>query len=247
MAEDTNGNANTSVTPVQAIPVDSVAPEDVTDLNVQCLSTSLIFSGPIRRTVTGDLASYHIYFNGATEPVSIDGAQNSYQADALDPATAYLFRITAVDQDGNESAGRLITGITLLDNPTGLAAHAYSGYVDLSWDAVLPADLIKHYAVYLSDADFSSVASMSPVVTAAGTSVKIAGLPTIPPITSPSPRSIPLMVSKKPLPRSWRHRSADAQGPVTQDIRIGGSPLTDGANISESAMISRFPPPTRPG
>jgi RHS repeat-associated protein len=238
VAEDVNGNLNTSVTPVHAVPTDTIAPEDVTDLAVQCQETALIFYWTHSTDSAGDLAGYHVYFNGAADPVALADTENSFQANALTAATVYPIRVTAVDHAGNESAGIITTGVTLLANPTNLAGEGFSGYVDLSWDPVLPADLVKHYAVYVGTADFNSTAAMTPVLTATGTGTKVAGLTndtlyyfavtTV--NTAGGERTIVTTITATPVD--------DTQGPSTQDIQIGGQPLTDGATVSQSAMIT---------
>jgi hypothetical protein len=176
VAVDTKGNVNTSVTPVSAVTVDITAPEDVTNLRVECLDDGLNFIWDLSVNTSGDLAGYKVYFNNDTEGISISATQTNFEQYNLDPATAYPFRITAYDIDNNESGGVTLTGVTLLSNPANLTATPYSGYVDLAWDSVEPSQLVKNYSIYVSETDFTSVAGMTPVLTVTGTSARVEGL-----------------------------------------------------------------------
>lgn len=176
VAVDTMNNALTSVTPVSDIPIDIAAPEDVTNLRVQCFDTRLIFSWDHSANTHGDLEGYKVYFNGAAEVILLPVNQSTYEATDLTAATAYAFTIKAYDPDGNESNGLSITGVTLLLNPANVSTTPYNGYVDISWDAVEPSQYVKHYSIYVSNTDFTSVERITPKVSVTGTSGKVAGL-----------------------------------------------------------------------
>ena len=65
-----------------------------------------------------DLNGYQFYF--ANEPVVTLSATTTSQSKLLlASATSYPVRITAVDNDGNESDGVSVDAVTLLPNPTG--------------------------------------------------------------------------------------------------------------------------------
>ena len=176
VAVDTKGNALTSVTPVSATPTDTTPPEDVTQLQVQSSDTSLTFTWTASANTYGDLAGYKVYFNGATEPELIDLGISTYQSTGLNPASAYPFKITAYDSDGNESSGVTLTAITLLQNPANVSATPHGGYVTLSWDASEPQEYVEHYAIYISDVDFTTVEGMTPVLTTHATTLNVSGL-----------------------------------------------------------------------
>jgi len=176
VAVDTKGNALTSVTPVSATPTDTTPPEDVTDVQVQSFDTSLTFTWTASADTYGDLAGYKVYFNGATVPDPIASGVTTYPRTGLNPASAYPFKITAYDSDGNESSGVTLTAITLLQNPANVSATPHGGYVTVAWDASEPQEYVKHYAIYVSDADFTTVEGMTPVQTIRATSCNISGL-----------------------------------------------------------------------
>ena len=88
----------------------------------------------------------------------------------------YLFKVIAIDNDGNESNPVAATGVTLLPNPAALVADPQSGYVDLTWAGAAPLPYVKHYTVYKSESDFSTVEGLSPLLTTTNTTAKVAGL-----------------------------------------------------------------------
>ena len=176
VAVDFMGHADPMVTSVSAAPADTVAPEDVTNLNVTSYEDRLIFSWTHSADTQGDLAGYKVYFNGAAEGLSLPSTQNTHEETGLNPAAAYPLKVTAFDNDDNESAGVSVNGVTLLPNPTNLAATPYSGYVDLSWDAAQPSQYVQRYRIYVSTTDFTSIDSMTPQLTTTATAANIAGL-----------------------------------------------------------------------
>ena len=133
VAVDTRGNAVTTVTPVSAIPTDTVPPENVTALSVQCFTDGLVLTWNPSANSAKDLAGYKVYFNRSAEGLSLDANRNSFEQAGLQPATAYPCTITTVDTSGNESSGTVIEAITLLENPETLwcspttAGSAYPG------------------------------------------------------------------------------------------------------------------------
>ena len=71
----------------------------------------------------GDLAEYLVYqsLDGASfgDAVTIAKSLTSYQANGLTPGETYTFKVTAVDENGNESDG-VMTTITLPETGPGL-------------------------------------------------------------------------------------------------------------------------------
>ncbi|HUT69838.1 MAG TPA: Calx-beta domain-containing protein [Desulfatiglandales bacterium] len=238
VAVDLMGNANTTVTPVSAVPTDRLPPEEVTNLQVECFDTRLVFTWEHSANTHGDLAGYKAYFNNATQGVILPSSQNTHEETGLSLATAYPFRITAYDTDGNESSGVLITGITLLDNPANIAVTPQSGYVDLTWDGVTPSQYVKHYAVYVSETDFSTVQGMSARVTATQTSAKVAGLTNN--VTyycavttvnlSDGERKTVTTIPVTPVP--------DTQGPEITNVQVNGVALVNGHTLNKPATFT---------
>ncbi len=232
LAVDNKGNTYSSVTPVSTIPVDVLAPEEVTGLDVACFADRLEFSWNHSANSDGDLAGYKVYIDGATDPVLLDAATESFTAEGMAPASSHTLRVATYDADGNESAGVSLTGATLLTNPVISAIAPYSGYVSLSWNAVQPADLVKYYAVYVSPADFSSVAGMTPAKVSTTTSGSVAGLTnnqtyffavTTINLSDGEDKSVATVVAM-PTP--------DTQGPEISDVKVNGVLLISGAELS---------------
>ncbi|MCP4570401.1 MAG: fibronectin type III domain-containing protein, partial [FCB group bacterium] len=106
-AVDAAGNVANTVDAIPGTPVDATPPEDPEDLTVQSFEDRLIFNWSPSADSDGDLAGYKVYFNNDETGVSIPADPNSYEAAGLNPASEYPVRITAVDNDGNESPGAL--------------------------------------------------------------------------------------------------------------------------------------------
>ena len=238
VAVDTKGNALTSVTPVSAVPTDTVPPEDVTDLAVQSGASQLVFSWTPSANTYGDLSEYRVYMDGDTTGTTLSSSETSYTTTGLDAATQHTFKITAVDNDGNESQGKTLSGTTFLSNPTGLSIEPFSGYVQLTWNAVMPTDLVKHYAVYVSESDFTSVQGMSRRLTTTGTIANVAGLVnnrvyyfavTMINLSDGEQMDV-TTVSATPV--------ADAMGPEMTGATINGSALTDGTVVADQSTIT---------
>ncbi|CAB1056072.1 hypothetical protein D1BOALGB6SA_806, partial [Olavius sp. associated proteobacterium Delta 1] len=178
VAVDHAGNAVTEVTtpPASGIPTDIEPPEPVTILQVDCSETALTFTWDHSSNSAGDLANYRVYFDGDLTGVPVGSTQNSYEATGLNPASGYGFTVTAIDNDGNESLPASTTGVTLLDNPANLTAASSYGRVDLNWSSVSSPELVKHYAVYMSQSPFTSVVGITPQATVNGTFASINGL-----------------------------------------------------------------------
>ena len=229
IAVDTKGNALSSVTPVSAVPTDTIAPEEVTGLQVQCGDTELVFSWTPSVDSAGDLAGYKAYFDGDPTGTTLASTATSHTATGLPVASEHHFKITTIDHDGNESAGISINGITLLPNPTGIVVEPFSGYADISWNAATPGPLVKHYAVYARDTDYGSVEGIAPRVITTATTAKVAGLV--------NNRQYFFAVTTVNLSDGERKDvttfpatpTTDAVGPELTNATINGSALVNGA------------------
>jgi len=102
----------------------------------------------------------------------------TYKKSDTAPAPACSYKVYAVDSDRNPSGGTQFIGVILPANPENVTAGVHSGYVDLSWNGVSPIQYVKHDAIHASERDFSSVAGMTPTITAAN-AAKMAGLTNI--------------------------------------------------------------------
>jgi RHS repeat-associated protein len=238
VAVDVLGNAVTSVTPVSVVPTDTIPPENVVNLKVECFEDELFFQWGHSANSYGDLAGYVVYLGADAEGVELAASATSFSATGLLPVAAYPVVVTALDASGNESSGVSMTAVTLLDNPANVTATPYSGKVSLTWSKVQPAEYVKHYAVYASDQDFSSVEGMTPKVTTTGTSANVAGLTngvgcyfavTTVNISGGEQKVVATTAS---MP------TADAQGPVISNVKLNGAALTGSAELHDSGTFS---------
>jgi hypothetical protein len=110
---------------------DLIAPEDVTGL-LAALSneSSILLSWTHSENTEGDLIEYLVYqsldgglsFGEAMEVLAAElGDLPTYEIDGLTPGETYTFKVTAVDENGNESDGELTT-ITLPESGPGMMA-----------------------------------------------------------------------------------------------------------------------------
>ncbi|MGD9159838.1 MAG: fibronectin type III domain-containing protein, partial [Desulfobacteraceae bacterium] len=235
VAVDTGNKAISTVNPVNTTLTDIVAPANPAGLTVNCFDTSLSFNW--NAVADSDLAGYKVYFDGDTTGIDT-GGDLSYTRDSLSTASQYSFRVTSVDNDGNESSGTTITGITLLDNPANLSSEPASGYIDLSWDAVGASEYLKNYNIYVSTGNFSSVEGMSPAVKSTSTTAKVAGLTnnttyyfavTSINLSNGEDKSVST-ISDTPVP--------DTIGPDISNVLINGETLISGYSVTDSATIT---------
>ena len=142
IAVDLQSNALTSITgPVSVVTHDIVPPPNPASLRFDCSATNLVLRWDTPANPDGDLAGYRLYVTNNPIGIPLPAGTNSFTLDGLTRASAYPFRITSLDNDGNESAGASATGVTWLDNPTGLSVQPYSSLVDLWWNAVGPRNI----------------------------------------------------------------------------------------------------------
>ncbi|MCP4996839.1 MAG: hypothetical protein GY934_24150, partial [Gammaproteobacteria bacterium] len=175
VAFDTMGNSNSSVTPTAITLVDEQPAGEVSGVGVESFADRLKLTWVA--PTDSDLAGFRFYFNNDSG-TELTAATLSREVSGLTAASGYPVRITTLDNDGNESEGVAVTGVTLLPNPTGLSAEVLDSQIELSWDAVAPAEFVKQHAIYVQPSAFSSVDGLSPqVIVAAGTTqASVAGL-----------------------------------------------------------------------
>ncbi len=233
VARDLAGQFIPAVTSVSATTVDVTPPSNPSGLRFDCFATNLIarWTPP----ANADLAGQRVYFNGALTAVELPASATEYDAGGgLDSATAYPVRVTAYDQDDNESAGANATGITWLSNPTDVTVTPYSGLADLTWSASTPTNYVKHYAIYVHTSAFASVAGMTAQVTRTTTWGSVAGLKNKRTYhfgvaaVNRSGGMDPAIISWPATPR------ADTEGPVLSHLRFDSTPLA-------SSLVIRRP------
>jgi len=237
VAVDQTGNFRTDVTTAVGSPADNAPPADVSNLKVQSFADRLIFTwSPSDST---DLARYRVCFEQES-CIFLEGPNpdSSFEKTGLSSSSTFDLAVYARDTQGNESSGKHITGYTLLDNPSGLAAVAHSGKVELTWNAAIPAEHVKHYRVYASLNDFTSVQGQAAAVVTSSTGAQVAGLANnttyyfaVTAVNlSDGERQTVTTVSAAPV--------VDSQGPQINDILIGSVALEPGYLVDNSATIS---------
>jgi len=240
VAFDSTQNSTPTVSPTTVTTKDTVAPEDVNNITMSVTGDAARVNWEASANTADDLASYHFYFNGETTATVIPASTLSKQLLGLLPATSYSFKITAVDNDGNESAGVTGTAVTILENPTGLAVTPYSGKVELSWNPVADPTLVKQYAVYSSTSNFTNVDLMTPtlLVDKNTTTRQLAGLTNdtayyfaVTAINTSGGESTNVTtVTGTPLP--------DSVGPELSNIQFNNTALIDNLSITQSGNIT---------
>ncbi|CAB1080308.1 hypothetical protein D1AOALGA4SA_7992, partial [Olavius algarvensis Delta 1 endosymbiont] len=176
LAIDSKNNVNSSVTPVSTVTVDNIPPAEVTGLAVEGLADRLRFTWFPAIDAYSDLAGYRIYIDGSPTPLPLAPAETSYELTGLELSSSRHLKITTYDSDNNESNGSQITGYTLLANPVISSANSQVGRIKLYWEPSQPSENVKHYNVYYSAADFSSVDVKAPTITTTSTSATVTGL-----------------------------------------------------------------------
>ncbi|MEW8183743.1 MAG: fibronectin type III domain-containing protein [Candidatus Thiodiazotropha endolucinida] len=239
VAVDSQNNRLDSVTPVTATTADNSPPGEVTGLNVVPTATSLQMSWNAPADTDGDLAGYRLFFNNDSG-TQLDVATTTAQRTGLSAATGYPIRITTLDNSGNESAGRSITGATLLPNPTGLSAAGEESRVVLTWNTATPNNLVSQIAIYAEASDFTSITGLTPRLhlgpstTAATVTGLTNGTPYYFAVTAInlSNGETPAVATVSATPQS------DQQGPTLGALTFRGSPFTSGATLSESGTLN---------
>ena len=158
VAIDTTGNQSNLSDEVDGRPIDEVAPDA---LGAPALvAGSRVVDVSFAASSASDVVGYNVYralsaFTDKANAVKInDGllTERSIRDDELINGKKYFYRVTAVDDVGNESAlGAIASTIPVDDLPPGLpeafTAEASDGVVSLSWKAGGEADL-DGYKVY---------------------------------------------------------------------------------------------------
>ncbi|NYZ66260.1 fibronectin type III domain-containing protein, partial [Endozoicomonas sp. SM1973] len=157
-------------------PKDTEAPPAITQIKVEATDKKVRVNW--QPVTESDVVSYKLYWSPEGSISSESNAVKSktiavdklkyvngwayFDIAGLKPATAYQVKITAIDQEGNESTANPRQAVTYLNNPAGLSAEPNDSRATLTWSAVQPTALIKQYKVYVSDTTFNSVSGLQP-------------------------------------------------------------------------------------
>lgn len=152
---DLAGNQVNMVNAASAVPTDTMAPEEVTNL-----AATAGYNGADQNFITltwtpsvnsmKDLADQIVYIDsgsGYDAGTSLGAAVSTYKKTGLVDATKYKSKVTVKDTLGHESQGVIIEAFTRLANPANLTATTASGKATLSWTAV-SSSYVKQYNVY---------------------------------------------------------------------------------------------------
>jgi len=172
VAEEAGGGFNPAVQSIPAIASVSGVGE-VLNLAVESGVDRLRFTWDAPAETGGFLAGFRVDLGEGTVPVDLPPSARSWDATGLTAATGYPFRIRTLDTFGNESPGRSLLAATWLVHPGGVALNAQGEDVVLSWDASLPASLVKEYAVFRDAAPISDVSTLTPIAKTTARAVTI--------------------------------------------------------------------------
>ncbi|MBU0678613.1 MAG: hypothetical protein KJ626_10905, partial [Verrucomicrobia bacterium] len=239
VAEDTQGNQRNHIgEPVMVRTVDNLPPANPSALHFDCFRSNLVVNWTPSINSEGDLAAYKVYVAGSTNGVVLDQSASSYDVgNGLLPATAYVFRVSSVDADGNESGGAVVTGVTLLPNPTNVVADPYDSVVTLTWAPALPAQYVKHYRIYHAATNFMTVSNLTGSITISGTEGGVAGLQNgaehsfavVTVNLSDGQDDEVASVSAMPM--------LDTNGPAVSSIKFGDEELTAGMIVTKENYL----------
>ncbi len=155
---DMAGNQTNTVYAASAIPIDTKAPEEVTDAVAQAGYTAtqgnfITITWTPSINSTGDLAGHIVRLdsgNGYDSGTPLGKTATTYTRTGLSDATWYKFKISVKDTAGYESDGVIIEAVTRLNNPSNLKAVPGTDKVTLSWSPVISA-YVKQYNIYRAD------------------------------------------------------------------------------------------------
>lgn len=167
LAVDGEGDESGLSDPASATPGDRTAPPAPNGLSASAGEGEIQLSW--NSVDAGDLDGYNVYrsqspfsdVSGASRANDRLVSGSSFTDDEVSNGTEYFYRVTAVDDAGNESDPSGQENATPEDRtapppPTDLSGSASEGEVQLNWDEVGASDL-DGYNVYRSQSSFGNV------------------------------------------------------------------------------------------
>jgi subtilase family serine protease len=148
------------------------------------LSTSPVFTpgaGQVLGTFTrnGALAASGTYTQSREVTLPTTAAGTYY----LFVETDYANQVPECDEEENnvgQSTAFNVQAVPILPNPQNLSLTLnQSGQVLLQWSTVQPSSLVRHYAVYRSPTQFTSVTGLTPVTTTTSPSATLGSLASV--------------------------------------------------------------------
>lgn len=171
---DDEGTLYTDVTALSAIPVDTLAPEEVSNLAVmESNETSIHLRWSASIDSAKDLQGYRISIiqedNSHTREETLlksdldpDLEFIEYHVSGLNMGVAYQVKVAVFDESDNYSEGMQIPALTWLANPQNVNVEALDKKLVVSWESAQPSNLVSHYNVYAESTPFTSVESLTP-------------------------------------------------------------------------------------
>lgn len=164
-SEMTRLRNNEVATPGKVISGQLPGPESPTDFQAEPANQAI----NLNWNASEAAVSYKIYYSQNAEPIIV--SETSYTIEGLNNNEHYSFRVTALDEDGNESAASQPTSTVpqeVVDTeapaaPTGLNATPGIDHVELKWDSNNEADLAG-YKVYVNGTFFTTTDEASVIV-----------------------------------------------------------------------------------
>ena len=234
VAVDQMENFDPEVVSVSATPSDIQPPAAPADIRANAENTEISLSWVHDGA---DLDHFLLEF-GNEAPVEIAADSRVFIKSGLLSATGYPFTIKAVDAAGNESAPVSGTAATLLGNPAITKVTPFNGMVELEWNGVAQASLLKKYHVYVADAAFTSTHGLAIRTSTTETSVRVAGLENgrtyhfAVAAENVSGSIQPVVVSAEGAPE------ADVIGPELSNFRLDGTAIAGDLSLGRDGMVA---------
>ena len=148
-ALDSSGNRSDYSSEVSTVTGDAIPPAP-TELTASAEEDQVNLSWTA--SGAGDVASYHVHRGTQTSPTtilgSVGGTETNYIDTDITDGTTYYYRLTAVDEGGNESDYSNQVSATPEDEtapiaPTDFTAESADGTIQLTWTASASTDAVE--------------------------------------------------------------------------------------------------------
>lgn len=236
-AVDDLGNLSTSVTATMVTTNDAQAPEPISGLIATPGTVAITLDWTASVNSDGDLAGYRLYRDSVAQTPDLGPSHINSEITGLSMGTDYLFAITSIDGDGNESNPGTLDTATLLPNPTGLTADSGASQVTLSWQAVQASSTVSGYRIYKSLTDFSAVDGLTPTLSTSGLSAAITGLENGTTYYFAVTAYNRFNLELGTVQTTTAVPVADDQPPVISGINWDGSPLSNGQILERAGLL----------
>ena len=235
VAQDSLDNFDPQVLASAVTLSDTQAPANPVGISVESSESSATISW--QAPADSDLDGYELEVLGET--IALDKLTTSYTASNLQASQSYTATLKAKDASGNISEGVSRELVVLLPNPIISSSEGLNNMIEFAWSTQSEPSLIKNFAVFVSETDFTSVQGMQPraLLAASARTGRVAGLTNsttyyfaVTAINTAGDQN-PAVVAVPQTP------NADQQGPALISATFDGQALTDGLSITESGSL----------